>query len=96
MERQDEDTFNRFDVFDELGQQEVNTRLNNVEQLVADSRLEICSSIPSSISHVESVMPMVMEGKIGTQMILEPNVDLGQEVEDAALPAKTAASNTDK
>lgn len=29
-------------------------------------------------------------------MILEPNVDLGQGVEDAALPARTAASNTDK
>ena len=32
MERQEEDTFNRFEILDELGQQEVNPRLINVDQ----------------------------------------------------------------
>ena len=31
-----------------------------------------------------------------TRMILEPNVDLGQGVDDAAPPASTVASDTDK
>lgn len=62
MERQDDDTFNRFEVLDELGQQEVNPGLINAEQLVADSGLEICSPFPPSASHVESAMPMVMDG----------------------------------
>ena len=40
MERQEEDTFNRFEILDELGQQEVIPRLINVDQHVRDSRLE--------------------------------------------------------
>ena len=62
MERQNEDTFNRFEVLDELDQQEVNLGLINAEQLVADSGLEICSTIPPFASHGESAMAMVMDG----------------------------------
>ena len=63
MERHDEDTFNKFEVLDELGQKEVNPRLINVEQLVVDPVLEISSSIPPPTAHVESTMPMVMDGQ---------------------------------
>ena len=46
MKRQDEDTFNIFEVLDELGQQEVNLEFISVDQFVVDSSLEIASSIP--------------------------------------------------
>ena len=62
MERQEEDTFNRFEILDVLGQQEVNPRLINVDRHAGDSSLEIISSTPHVDSHVESTIPMVMEG----------------------------------
>ena len=62
MERQEEDTFNRFEILDELGQQEVNPGLINVDQHAGDSRLEIISSTSCVDSHVESTLPKVMEG----------------------------------
>ena len=74
MDWQEEDTFNRFEILDELGQQEVILGLINVDQHVGDSRLEIIYSTPHVDSHVESTIPMVMEGHAEVQMILEPNV----------------------
>ena len=65
MEWQEEDTFNRFEIFDELGQQEVIPRIINVDQPVGDARLEIISSIPPTDSHVDSTMPIAIEGKVG-------------------------------
>ena len=62
MEWQEEDSFNRFEILDEWGQQEVILGLINVDQHVGDSRLEIISSTPHVDSHVESTIPMVMEG----------------------------------
>ena len=62
MERQDEDTFNRFEVLDELGQQEVNLGLINAEPLVVKSGHEICPTIPPFASQMESTMPMVLDG----------------------------------
>ena len=41
-------------------------------------------------------MLMTMDGQTETQMILEPNADLGQGVENIVLPGKTMASNTNK
>ena len=63
MKRKEEDTFNRFEILDELGQQEVIPRLINVDQQAGDSRLEIISSTPHADSHVESTIPKVMEGQ---------------------------------
>ena len=62
MERQNEDTFNKFEVLDELGHQEVNPGFINAEPLVAKSGLEMHSIIPPSISQLESTLPMTMEG----------------------------------
>ena len=74
MERQEEDTFNKFEILDVLGQQEVNHGLINVDQHAGDSSLEIISSTPYASSHVESTIPRVMEGQEEVQTILEPNV----------------------
>ena len=46
MERQEEDTFNRFEVLDELGQHEGNTGFTSMDHIGAESDLEIVSSIP--------------------------------------------------
>ena len=62
-ERQEEDTFNRFEILDELGQQEVNPGLINVDQNVGDSSLEIISSTPDATAHVDSTIPRIMEGQ---------------------------------
>ena len=74
MEQQEEDTFNRFEILDELGQQEVNPGLINVDQHVGDSSLEIISSTAYATSHVDSTIPRVMEGQEEVQTTLEPNV----------------------
>ena len=63
MERQEEDTFNRFEILEELRQQEVNPRLINVDRHAGDSSLEIISSTPYAAFHVESTIPRVMEGQ---------------------------------
>ena len=62
MERQVEDTFNRFEVLDELGQQQVNPRFISVDQFVVESDLEIVSSNRPLAPQVESTMPMVTDG----------------------------------
>ena len=69
MEWQEEDTFNRFEILDELDQQEVIPGLINVDQHAGDSRLEIISSTPCADSHVESTIPKVMEGQVEVEMI---------------------------
>ena len=85
MERQEEDTFNRFEILDELGQQEVNPGLINVDQHAGDSSLEIISSTPYAASHVESTIPRVMEGQEEVQTILEPNVVIEQGAKDISI-----------
>ena len=84
-EWQEEDTFNRFEILDELGQQEVNPGLINVDQNVGDSRMEIISSTPDATAHVDSTIPRVMEGQEEVQMILEPNVVIEQGTEDVSI-----------
>ena len=96
MERQEEDNFNRFEILDELGQQEVIPRLINVDQHIGDSRLETISSTPHDDSHVESTIPMVKEGQAEVQMILEPNVVIEQGTEDVAILARARVSDIDK
>ena len=59
MERQEEDTFSRFEILDVLGQQEVNPGLINVDQHAGDSSLEIISSTPYAASHVKSTIPTI-------------------------------------
>ena len=95
-ERQEEDTFNRFEILDELGQQEVNPGLINVDQNVGDSSLEIISSTPDATAHVDSTIPRVMEGQEEVQTILEPNVVIEQGTEDVSISARTRFSDTDK
>ena len=46
MERQNEDTFNRFEVLDELGQQEVIPGSTNAEPLVTEPSDVMRSTIP--------------------------------------------------
>ena len=96
MEWQEEDTFNRFEILDELGQQEVNPGLINVDEHAGDSRLEIISSTPYVASHVESTIPMVKEGQAEVQMILEPNVVIEQGVEDVSISVLARFSDADK
>lgn len=81
---------------DELGQQEVIPRLINVDQHVGDSRLEIVSSTPHVDSHVDSTIPMVMEGQAEVQMILEPNVVIEQGAEDVDVSARARILDIDK
>ena len=96
MERQEGDTFNRFEVLDELGQQEVIPGFTSVDQLVADPSLAIATSMPATTLQVESVSPMVTDGQTGAQLILKSNVDLGQGEEGPILPARSAVSDMDK
>ncbi|XP_057817558.2 uncharacterized protein LOC131030678 [Cryptomeria japonica] len=95
-ERQEEDTFNRFEILDELGQPEVNPGLIIEDEHAGDSRMGTISSIPPADSHGEPAMPMVTDGQTGVQMILEPNVELGQGVENVSILAQTAAPESDK
>ena len=71
---------------DELGQQEVNPGLINVDQHAGDSSLEIISSTPYAASHVESTIPRVMEGQEEVQTILE----------DVSISVRATFSDTDK
>jgi hypothetical protein len=96
MQRQVEDTFNRFEILEELGQQEVNPGVINVDQHVGDSSLEIISSIPYATSHVESTIPRVMEGQEEVQTILEPNVVIDEGAKDVSISIRTRFSDTDK
>ncbi|XP_059066214.1 uncharacterized protein LOC131857556 [Cryptomeria japonica] len=95
-ERQEEDTFNRFEILDELGQPEVNPGVIIEDEQVGDSRMGTISSIPPVDSHEETTVPMVTDGQTGVQMILEPNGELGQGVENVSIPAWTAAPESDK
>ena len=94
--KNEEDTFNRFEILDELGQQEVIPRLINVDQHVGDSRLETISSTPHANSHVESTIPMVKEGQVEVQMILEPNVVIEQGAEEVSISVRARFLDTDK
>ena len=81
---------------DELGQPEVNLGLIIEDEHVGDSRMGTISSIRPTDSHMEPTMPMVMDGQTGVQRILEPNVELGQGVENVSIPAWTATPDSDK
>ena len=96
MERQEEDTFNRFEVLDELGQQEVNPGSISMDHLGAEPEQEIVSSDPPPAPQVELAMPMVMDGQAGAQVILGLNADLGQEAVGATLPARSVVSDMEK
>lgn len=95
-ERQEEDTFNRFEILDELGQPDVNPGVIIEDEQAGDSRMGTISSIPPVDSHEETTVPMVTDGQTGVQMILEPNGELGQGVENVSIPARTAAPESDK
>ena len=96
VERQEEDTFNRFEVLDELGQHEGITGLTSMDHIGVESDLEIGSTIPLPAPQVEPAMPMVTEGQAEVQVLLGSNAGLGQGEVGAALPIRNVVSEMEK
>ena len=96
MERQDEDTFNRFEVLDDLGQQEVNPGLLSVDLGVVGSSLEDHTSITPPAPQEGSAIPMVTDVQVGAQVMSSPNVELGQGDGSTSFSAQNVGSDVAK